>query len=163
MDLLLPAARCGGVSASSRWMASFIFPSFPFPRLLNGISRGRFESFAAEQINETLRIGFAGKAIDDKLSIIAAHGASARSGIQCSTRNEKSLLQFLGVLGGQRNVMRVFTIKPRLPWFVFTHRHGGMHLCLIRAASMRDIVARGIPLPLAVRLCSRGRLAARKI
>jgi len=96
-------------------VASFVFPSLPFPRLLNGISRGRFESFAAEQINETLRIGFAGKAIDDKLSIIAAHGARAGSNIQCSTRDEKSLSQFLDFLGGQRNVMRVFTIKPRLP------------------------------------------------
>ena len=155
MDLLLPAARCGGVSASSRWMASFIFPSFPFPRLLNGVSRGRIESFAAEQIYEAPCIRFAGKAIDDKLSIIAAHGARAGSSIQRSTRDEKSLSQFLGFLGGQRNVMRVFTIEPRLPWFVFTQRHGGMHLCLIRAASMRDIVAWGIPLLLAGRLCSR--------
>jgi hypothetical protein len=65
--------------------------------------RDRFESLTAEQINEILCIGFVGKAIDDKLSIIAAHGASAGSDIQCSTRDEKSLSQSLGFLGGQRN------------------------------------------------------------
>jgi hypothetical protein len=79
---------------SPPWLAaSFIFPSLPFPRLLNGVSRARIESF---------------------------------------------------VYDGRRNVIRVFTIKPRLPRFVSIQRHGVASVfdrCRINAVTLSRAVS----------------------